>query len=187
MATNNPITFNIGLGVQPDQLKDSDVFREILKLYSACNIIARTLDSYTGAMPPDSEIWPQLTPSATLTEGRQNTFYPLFGEAVSTGMMVALYNDAGVLKARKAGGPAMAGGVTRGFVTGNHAIGDYGPVTLSGLHTLVSGLTPGALYYTSTAVAGNITSIKPASPDSQAIGYALSPTTIYFKPDLEAV
>ena len=171
------LSLNLGLPAQPESQDSPHNFREFVRVYGAIKTVARALDSYTGVLGQDPALWSVLTPDDTLSQ-LPRRLYVKSTDPVTPGQMIALYNNGGVLNAKLAqSGVANA----RGFSTGTHAAGDYIEIILFGLHQYVTGLTPGQMYYLSSGVAGGITSVVGSN---QAIGYALSPTRLWFNPTM---
>lgn len=107
----------------------------------------------------------------------------LFYENASAGDLINLYNDAGVLKARKADA---SGGVAKqcdGYVKSAVTAGQNGTVYFDGVITGLTGLTIGAKYYLSKTTAGSLTNT--AFTDSgyiwQGVGKASSATELIFE------
>lgn len=188
MASTQKFSVNLGLGVVPET-GNPELFAEAFRIYTAVKTLAGALDTYTGAVQYDAVLWSVLTPADSIRSQGMNRLYVIYSEAVTLGQVVTLWNDAGVLKAKKAGGAAWAGD-TRGYcsVVGGVAIGDYGEVILFGLHPYVAGATPGALYYTSNITAGAITATKPNAhlDNFQPVAFALNATTLFFNPSVFA-
>lgn len=184
MAGSQQLSINLGLPATPD-VKDPTIFVELLRVYNAINAVARGLDTYTGALPALPEDYDYLGLS-NLRDQNISRMYPIFDVDVLAGAMINVYNVAGVLHARLANAtdgtkPA------RGFAAATVTSGNRGEIVLLGLHPLLSGLTPGALYYLSAVSAtGQITSAAPATVGNlvQPVGFALSDTAIWFNPTL---
>lgn len=179
-------SMDLGLAFIPET-PNAAIFEELYKVYNAIKILASAVDQYTGAIRPDEDTWSLLPPQSTVFSQNTNRIYVPFSEDISPGELVNLYNDAGTLTAKLAGGTAWIGEDCRGFSSLGVTVlaGDYGEVTLFGLHTLISGATPGALYYVSNTTTGNITTTPPVSGEhSQPIGIALSATSLFFNPPL---
>jgi hypothetical protein len=105
------------------------------------------------------------------------------GENLNAGDLVNLYNNAGVITARKADA---TGGIAKqadGFVISAVTSGQNATVYFDGTITGLSGLTPGAIYYLSTT-AGGITTTIPTTATyiAQSVGKALSATELTFEP-----
>jgi len=183
MASTSRLSTNLGLDVLP-AIKDREAFTEFVGVYNAIRAAAANLDVYTGALQYPSSEWSQLGPSQTLWTAGANRLYLIFSDAATPGNMMSIWDDAGVMKARLAGGAAWVGGDCRGYATGTVNAGDYGEIILFGLCTVVSGLTRGATYWASNATTGAFTGTKPAANNNriQPIGYALTDSTLFFNP-----
>ena len=174
-------SLNLGLDVMPIS-QDPDAMPDLMRLYNAVKLLAGALDEYTGALGAESGDYS----TAGLTKLRltgTTRIYVLFSEAVTSGQLVTLYNNAGVLTAKKAGGGTWAG-LARGFVLSSVSNGAYGEVFLQGANNAISGMTPGTLYYTSDVTAGAV-STGATTPHIQPVGIALSANTLWFTPALE--
>jgi hypothetical protein len=183
MASQQKLSVNLGL----DQLPSTDdqaLFIQLTRIYNAIRNLASGVDTYTGPLQYDSALWSVLTPAQTLWTAGANRLYLKFSDTVVAGAACNIYDNAGVMTARKAGGPAWAGGDAKGYSTGAVNAGDYGELILLGLCTLYSGLTRGATYWASNATAGNITATKPNANGNriQPVGYALTDTTFFWIP-----
>jgi hypothetical protein len=104
-------------------------------------------------------------------------------ENLNAGDLVNLYNNSGVITARKADA---TGGIAKqadGFVISAVSSGQNATVYFDGTITGLSGLTPGAIYYLSTT-AGGITTTIPTTTGyiAQIAGKALSATELTFEP-----
>ena len=180
------LSMNLGLAQIPET-QDQKLFGELYKVYNAIKNLAATVDTYTGALQQDQELWSILSPTDTIHSQNTNRLYVEYSEDVGLGEFVTLWNDAGTLKAKKAGGVVWAGDC-RGYcsVGGGVTAGNFGEVILFGLHPLVAGATPGTLYYISNTTAGTITPTKPATSGNtiQPIGYALAYNILFFNPSL---
>lgn len=148
------LTMDMSLPAKP-LATDPDLYSEATVIYNAIRILAQSHDDL-------------------INEIAVTAF-----ETMAVGQMVALYNDAGIGKARLAldgtyfaigfcGADVSAGSTARVFLRGKYP-------TLA-----VASLTPAAKYYLSNAVAGSIT----LGPTTQIIGVAQSDTTLIWKPQL---
>ena len=179
------LSVNTGLSLVPDT-QNKELFNELVRVYNAINMVASSLDAYTGALSRDPVDWPSLSPSDTIHSQWMNRLYVLFSANATAGQMIDLWNNAGALNARPAGGAAWLG-IARGFSTGAVTAGNYGEVILGGLHEYVAGLVPGTVYYLDAAgPAGNIVAVAPGVGFRQPIGYALSGNRLFFQPALLA-
>lgn len=184
MASNLRLSVNTGLPATPDAV-DRELLREITRIYNAINIVAFSMDANTGALPPIPTEYVDVGLSDILVQ-HTSRMYPIFDDTVIAGAMINVYNVAGVLHARLA--RALDGTKpARGFATAAVTSGDRGELILLGLHSQLTGLTPGTLYYLSAAsITGQITSAAPAVTGNlvQPVGVALSSTAIWFNPTL---
>lgn len=179
------LSMDLGLAFIPETANPI-IFQELYVVYNAIKILAATLDSYTGVLTPDEELWPTVGTNNIFSQNANRIYVP-FSETVTAGQLVTLYNNAGQLTAKLCGGVTWAGDC-RGYMSLANTVspGNYGQVTLFGLHPLVSGLTPGTIYYSSNTTAGSITSTVPISSgeNKQPIGFALSTGQLFFNPTL---
>lgn len=102
-------------------------------------------------------------------------------EAISAGAIVNVYNNAGTVSVRNADNTA-AGKEATGFALAAIASGATGTITLQGVVTGLSGLTPGAYQFLGTV--GGLVSAAPTAAGSitQMVGTALSATSVMFRP-----
>lgn len=104
----------------------------------------------------------------------------LVAQALSPGMAVNVYNDAGTAKVRKAIATSVDM-LANGFVMDAASVGQMVNVYSFGLNNAVSGLTPGVLYLSATT-AGAYTSTAPTTPNlAQELGFAIAPTMMAFQ------
>lgn len=106
----------------------------------------------------------------------------LASEAISAGSIVNIYNNAGVATARNADNTT-AGKEATGFALAAIASGATGTVTLQGVVTGLTGLTPGAYEYLGTV--GGLTVTPPTTTGNitQIVGIALTATSMMFRPE----
>lgn len=105
-----------------------------------------------------------------------------YTETVAYGALVNLYNVAGVLSARNANATA-AGKPAHGWCRNKSGVlaNNQDEIVVQGIFPSAAGLTPGSTYFLTNAVgvaglaAGTVT---------QRIGYAISATELYVRPDL---
>lgn len=100
------------------------------------------------------------------------------GEAVSAGDFVEIYDDGGTTKIRPADNSN--GREANGYVTSSGAVAANVNVFFDGANTNLSGLTPGARYYLSTAGDVTATPLDPATQTGlhQFLGVASSATEL---------
>jgi hypothetical protein len=167
-------SINLGIPQLPENKSDIQTYTEFVRIYSAIRALAGGLDSYTGALQADTSIWSAVSPDFSLDSMPRRLYIPTT-DNLTNGCFVGLYNNAGVLTAALAQSGVRS---ARGFSTGVYNAGGYAEIILYGLHKNVSGLTPGAMYYLSSVTPGGFTS----SSGTQPLGYALSPTRLWFSP-----
>ena len=169
------LSFNLGIPPTPTT-SDDELFNQLLPLYQAVNTLAYNLDLYTGNVRKKAglSLPEQLTAptiiTATLTEN------------VTRGSLLHLSRSGTTLIAYKAGGAGVASNLTHGVADSAGSVNDVIPVILFGyLNGHITGMTPGASYYTSDSVTG-AASNGAALGNRQPIGFALSDTTFFFNP-----
>ena len=99
--------------------------------------------------------------------------YVQFNATATLGQLIALNSS----------GKAVLGTVGNviGWAPAGVAAGNYGEVRLFGLHTAVTGLTPGTSYYASSTPGGLTFTVT-----SQKVGVALATNRLLFFPDMRA-
>ena len=103
-------------------------------------------------------------------------------ENLAAGAMVNVFDNGGSVGVRNADSTT-AGKETNGFVLAAVTASNPAQVFFEGIVTGLSGLTPGALYYTSTTAGGVTTTVPSASGNVvQSVGRALSATELSFEP-----
>lgn len=131
------------------------------------------------ALDPTGRLDPSVLPVGI---GADTGVVPAF-ENLAAGNLVNYFDDAGTVKARKADssteGKEADGYVLAAVTTGNNAL-----VYHEGSNTQLSGLTPGARYYTATTP-GGVTTTPPTATGSvvQYVGRAISATVLVFEAD----
>ena len=112
--------------------------------------------------------------------GAETAALEAFG-ALAAGDFVNVFNDAGVMKVRKA--DASSGvAPANGFVLAAYTIGATATVYFAGLNSQVTGLTPGQHYLSTTPGASNHVAPSAAGNIVQRVGTALNSTTVFFNP-----
>lgn len=101
--------------------------------------------------------------------------------ALAAGDFVNVFNDSGVAKVRKADASSNVA-PAKGFVLAACAAGGTATVYWGGLNTMVSGLTPGVAYLSTTPGAAN--HVAPATSGNivQRLGFIVDSTTVFFQP-----
>lgn len=102
-------------------------------------------------------------------------------EVMAASSNVNLWNDAGVLKVRKADA-TVAGKEANGFILAAATVGNAVDVYFDGVISGLSGLTIGATYFLATT-AGTVSATPPSGAGNvvQTVGKALSATTLAFE------
>lgn len=176
MTTSRTSSLNLGLSSLPET-KGED-FPEFVRIYNALNIMASALDAYTGTTIPDESEWTELDPADTLRSQNLSRLFIQFYENIVAGAPIKIFNDGGVAKAALALGSGFAN-YADGFSGTSTAAGDWGYVYLGmGLNPYITGLTVGTVYYLSATVAGTITAVRPANP--QSVGRALTSSLLWW-------
>ena len=171
-------SINTGLTALPeiDQKKDPQTYVECLRLRQGINLVMQTLDTYTGAIPLDSQA-AAVTPHAETTRLQNlSKIYVPAGATLTPGAYVYLHNVAGVLTADLASTPT---NLAWGWVSSISTVvaGATAEVSFYGVNSELSGLTLAAKYYL-TATPGVISTVVSA----QFIGRALSATELLSSP-----
>ncbi len=151
------LSVQTGLPAQP-LVNNQELFYELVRVYNAIRIVIQALDDHTGE-PLNLEA----------------------GEDIAYGNTVGIKNDGKAYKADD--------GVLRcvGFcnTVGGGTTGEFISVQLFGMYPELPAatLTAGERYYNSST-AGAIGLAASAPTWSQVIGFAISDTQLYFKPEL---
>lgn len=168
----SPIILN--LGQQSPTSLPPEVRAAVDPLYNAFQQILFAFNKYCGVAPWPKDQWPSLTPDLTLTLQNMQRLYVPFTDACVGGSLINLWNNAGVLSARKANATNNLKPCS-GWSTGTVAAGQVGEVMFgNGLCTQIGGLTPAQEYFLST-VDGLATAVPPVGPGNiqQSIGMGL--------------
>lgn len=184
MAKSLSTSINLGLPQGPETT-DMLLYAELSRIYNAINILAQSIDVYTGGLNPDSTEWSAQNNISTIRTQNILRTYCKANEDIASGALVCFVNGTTELLAVNADAtddtkPA------RGYCSaGAINAGEFGQFTLgNSLHPSISGLTYGTKYYLSTTP-GLITATEPTDPGNlvQVIGFALSPTELFFCPE----
>lgn len=112
--------------------------------------------------------------------GAETAALPAF-EALAAGDFVNVYNDLGVMRVRKAdASSAVAPAI--GFVLEAYLTGATATVYFAGLNSVLTGLTPGKHFLSTTPGLSNHVAPAAAGNIVQRIGTALNSTTLFFNP-----
>lgn len=189
MASKASTTLNLQLPNLPEEVKDPQVYGELVRIYNACKLLAQGLDIYTGVGGYPQSDWGSVGNNALIVQN-QTKIYPLNAESsLSPGKLVNLFDVGGVTYARAA--IAVAGDLRpcHGFATGNSTAGNRMEVVLFGLYPFAGGLVTGQKYYLSNSTYGAFTSVNPSGANNirQGIGFALSATSMWFNPAVDYI
>lgn len=122
----------------------------------------------------------RLNPSVMPVGIGADTIVMLSSEALTAGDLINIWNDAGTQKARKA--DCSNGRRAHGFVIASFGSGVSSTIYRDGSITGLSGLTPGAQQFLSTAGARTETAPTTSGYLLQEIGIANTPTQLDFSP-----
>lgn len=186
MASKASTTLNLQLPNLPDEVKDPQVYAELVRVYNACKILAQGLDVYTGVGGYPQSDWNSIGNSALIVQG-QTKVYIKATDTFSAGKLVCIRDIGGVANALLAIAVSTDLRPCHGFATGPAAANGYVEVVLFGLYPFAGGLVTGQKYYLSNGTYGSFTAVNPSGTGNirQAIGYALSPTSIWFNPTVD--
>lgn len=112
--------------------------------------------------------------------GAETSVLIAFG-ALAAGDFVNVFNDAGVMKVRKADASSNVA-PANGFVLAASLTGENATVYWGGLNTQVSGLTPGVHFLSTTPGISNHVAPSTTGNIVQKIGWAVDATTVFFAP-----
>ncbi len=164
-----PQNYSLPLGLDLAPLsKDPDVLQDMYRIYNAVKLCAEGLDAYTGIVGAPVNDWPSMGTGAIMIQNMCR-LYVQFNQTATLGQLLALNGS----------GQAILGTVGNviGWAPAPVTAGQYGEVRLLGVHTAITGLTPGVSYYASST-AGSIT----ATVTAQKVGVALAANRLFFNP-----
>lgn len=174
MALPNELSVNLGLPENP-LTQNAELFVEIKRVYNALRSVTRALDLYTGVVGEQSAFAAEAGVGRCMI-GLNSKIYLEAGEDIDFSNTIGIKSDGKAWK-------AVDGSVrARGFCTtlGTTLAGGFIEVQLQGIYPAfpAATLTPGNIYYQS-GTAGLI-----GASGSQAVGFAISDTRLYFNPIL---
>lgn len=175
------LSFSTGIGATPlTEPEDAEMANELFRIYQALNVLAYQIDSATGGLAAPLADRNYIIPSVASKEANMSRCYGLATVALTAGEIVH-FNSAGQLvKAQSTTTHLLKG---QAVVLVSTALGAYAPLSLRGVVKLYAGLNPGTYYKLSTT-AGGISAIDPAATNTlQYLGFALSPSELYFCPE----
>lgn len=164
----------LGLDLAPAAKReiDPDLLQDLYRLYNACKLLAEGLDAYTGIVGAPFDDWDTVGSGAIMVQNLSR-LYVQYNATATLGQLIALNSS----------GQAILGTVGNviGWAPAGVTAGNYGEVRLFGLHTAVTGLTPGTSYYASSTPGGLTFTVT-----SQKVGVALATNRLLFFPDMRA-
>ena len=166
-----------GLPSYPAALTDKEVSM-VLPLYRAVNNLANKVSAITGHQQFTASDLASINPFDVLLNVRTNKVFAVATEALSYGMVVNIYDNAGTVSCRKADRATSkaAHGVVNN--TAGATIGQVCEILfMEGRTQGISGSTLGTPYYLGNA--GTVTSPKPTTGFIQAVGWGLGSDGFY--------
>lgn len=174
------LSFSLPIGTTPEQVEDQATNIELYKIYNAVNLLAFLLDSYTGAAPVAQGDRATVPVSQSSRLAQVNSGYAEAAVTLLAGDLVHFDSTGKMVKAQSTGTHLLK---CQALVLEDTPSGTYGKYILSGVTTVISGLTPGAYYFLSTA-AGFLGAGAPAAGNTlQYLGFAISSSQFYFNPE----
>ena len=166
-----------GLPSYPAGLNDKDAVL-VLPVYRAINNLANKVSAVTGQQQFAPSELSLLRPFDVLSNARNNLVFAVATEALSFGMAVNIYDNAGVVSARKADRSLTR--PAHGLVNSINgaAIGATCEIMfMQGRSQGVTGSVVGSAYYLNTA--GTVTATKPTTGMIQPVGWGLGTHGFY--------
>lgn len=177
---NREFSFSLGAGVSASSaITDPEVAAELFKLYNAVNTVALTLDLYTNGLETSEADRPFVSNAVINKEAKLSRVYLVANVDLVKGTLVYVRGDGKVDKALNTPQNLL----TKFIVMSDTLAGAYAPLARRGVIDGFVGLTPGNMAYTSTVAGGILFGATPGA-GVQYIGFVISPTSIYFDPDL---
>jgi hypothetical protein len=188
MASKASTTLNLQLPNLPEEVKDPQVYMELVRVYNACKILAQGLDAYTGVGGYPVSDWPSVGTNGVLVQN-QTKVYVRAGDTFSAGKLVSFKDAGGVTYAYLALASSNDLRPCHGFATGPAQANGYVEVVLFGLYPFAGGLTTGQKYYLSNSTYGAFTAVNPSGANNirQGIGYAINANTMFFNPAVDYI
>lgn len=130
----SPVDFRITRNPAP--IIDDATQNNFNDLYDFAFAVITTFVKYCGIGTIDSSSWATIRPKDSLFSGNVNKIYVPCKNNITSGLLISLVLDAGVLKADMAAGAAGSVKQADGFATGTYLAGAIGEFILqSGLNT----------------------------------------------------
>lgn len=166
-----------GLPSYPAGLTDKDAAL-VLPLYRSVNNLANKVSAITGQQQYAAAELPMLRPFDVLSNVRNNLVFAVATEALSFGMAVNIYDNAGTVSVRKADHSLSR--PAHGLVNSINGatVGTTCEILfMQGRSQGVTGSVVGSPYYLNTA--GTVTAVKPSSGLIQPVGWGLGTHGFY--------
>lgn len=186
MAQNSNLNSLIQTGLPsdaPPQFKHSEVRAAVELFIQSTNNLLRQVEQYCGITQKDPSLWSSLPPTETLFKQNLGRLYVVTNIALTYGMLVNLFNNGGVLTARKA--QAISGTVRKAHgycnVTAGIPSGSYGEIILGQGIIPVAGVLPAQDLYLSAVTPGAMTTASPfgSGEIAQYVGYGIKTNLAY--------
>jgi hypothetical protein len=179
MATKE-LSFSLPIGSSfTAELEDQNLSAEMYKLYNAVNLIAAKLDEYTGAINAQIPDRPYIPPVQASSAAGVNRVYAEATVDLLKGTIVAFNASGQLIKASASTG-------VHAIVMDDTVAPNWAPATLQGLIDGFTALTPGQ-YYVASTTPGAIATSVPSGTQRRYVGFAITPTTLAFYPDMISV
>jgi len=182
VASDQQLSFNLGLGATPEVAADPQTFQELIRMYNAIRILGAYVDQYTGNAYHDPAVYFDYTPQDTVLVGNTAFVYAKLTEAIATAGTIVTFGSEAVTNVLTAGLNSSATPARGMTMEQGKLAGEYTKILLFGLFPYASGLLSGATYYAHLSIPGAFT----ITPGGQVLGVALSGTSLFFNPHPES-
>ncbi len=172
-------SFQLPLSVAPE-VRDPEMFNELLRVYNSVKILAAKLDEYTGMTPAEAGT---KTFEESLGLGRLMKFGAECNQVIESGRMITILSSGKVSKPGYSAVPPNA--PIRALSLGDYEKGETGEFLMAGLITFETpDLIAGANYVHDFK--GYLAQEDP-TPTRQGVGFALDSSHLWFQPDVHWV
>lgn len=183
MSNKLQLSFQLNLPKVPEYTTDPLQAAELQRIINAINIVANTLDTYTGRAPLSTDATAQFSVFSTIRSQYSDVVYGFATVDLPAGCAVHLTANGDTFDVAKASALA-ASTCCHGFVMNEQGVkaGSLCTVNIGGgLVPLIAGLVEHTTYYLSDTP-GVINTSPGTVP--QKLGYALGSTKFYFVPSV---
>jgi hypothetical protein len=178
---NSVINLNIPSSV-PDGFTTPEVRSAVELFLTMMSNMQAEFERYVGATQKDMTLWSSLTPSDTLLRHQAGRLYVIASENLNSGDFVNLFDNGGVLTARKSNATSGTVRPARGFCStaGGILLGAIGEVILSQGLLTISGIVSGQAIFTAKT-AGQATVAAPTGVGEleQFLGFGIASNLAY--------